>query len=43
MGADITYNYGKGTAFDPKSYEQCLNNEKQNFKLVFNKVITVRI
>ncbi len=32
--SDINY----GNAFETKSYEECLNNEKQNFKLIFNKV-----
>jgi len=34
----ITYNYGSGGTFDSKAYEKCLENERQNFKLLSTKV-----
>ena len=41
LGSAITYNYGSGAAFSKIDYEKCLENEKQNFKLLFAKVQSV--
>jgi abnormal spindle-like microcephaly-associated protein len=41
LDSAITYNYGSGAAFSKQDYEKCLDNEKQNFKLLFSKVCKV--